>query len=279
VRPALLPATNRALQPPTPNGPTRDPHPGGAALEAGGAALEGASARPALRFDAAPRALLSAALTTAAVTALSYAAPKDYAGTLVGLAFLAATCWLVLRHDEATIQAHGLSLGGLLEPTPLSAPRLARSALSATAWAALLAAIAFPPFWYGYRVYWGATAPFALRLPSELGNELAAQLLVVALPEEAFFRGYLQTALDRAWRPRLRVLGAPLGLGWLVASVIFALGHVLTIRHPSRLAVFFPSLVFGWLRARTGGIGAPLLFHAACNLFSATLARGYGLSP
>jgi membrane protease YdiL (CAAX protease family) len=75
----------------------------------------------------------------------------------------------------------------------------------------------------------------------------------------------------------VRVLGADLGPGWLLASAIFAAGHVLTIPHPARLAVFFPALVFGWLRQRTGGIGASVLFHASCNLFSAALGRGYGL--
>ena len=52
---------------------------------------------------------------------------------------------------------------------------------------------------------------------------------------------------------------------------------MLTIRHPSRLAVFFPALVFGWLRRRTGGVGAPVVFHAACNVFASALGRGYGL--
>lgn len=253
------------MQPPEPLDPIRELPPG-AALPP-----------PAPATAAFP--LIAAAITTAAVTAVSYAAPRDYAGTAVGLAFLAATWWLVLRRDEAEIRAHGLSLGGLLEPSPLSLRRLAGDAGRAAAWALLFCALAFPPFWYGYRVYWRAAAHFVLRLPTEPLDELAAQLLVVALPEEAFFRGYLQSALDRAWRPRWRVLGAALGPAWLVSAAIFAVGHVLTIRHPSRLAVFFPALVFGWLRARTGGIGAPLLFHAACNLFSATLARGYGLSP
>jgi membrane protease YdiL (CAAX protease family) len=55
------------------------------------------------------------------------------------------------------------------------------------------------------------------------------------------------------------------------------LGHVATIHDPGRLAVFFPSLVFGWLRARTGGVGAAIAFHALCNLFSESLMRGYGL--
>jgi membrane protease YdiL (CAAX protease family) len=103
------------------------------------------------------------------------------------------------------------------------------------------------------------------------------QFLVIALPEEAFYRGYLQTRLDEAWPPRLRVLGTYVGPGLVVTSVVFALGHVATELHPDRLAVFFPSLLFGWMRARRRGIGAPAAFHALCNLFASYLARSYGL--
>ncbi|HVY47347.1 MAG TPA: myxosortase family intramembrane protease, partial [Minicystis sp.] len=90
--------------------------------------------------------------------------------------------------------------------------------------------------------------------------------------------GYLQSELDLAWPPRWRLFGADLGPGWLVSAAVFAVGHVLTISSPARLAVFFPALVFGWLRARTRGIGAGVVFHALCNLFAATLGRGYGVS-
>lgn len=223
--------------------------------------------------------LTAALVTTLVVTGLSYLVPDKYAATAVGLAFLAATWWLVLRRDEETIRAYGLSLGGLLEPAPLAWSRLARDAAGAAAWVILLSALVFPPFWLGYRTYWHIRAPFELRFPPSILDELGGQLLVIALPEEAFFRGFLQTSLDQAWPPRWRILGADLGPGWLVSAAIFAVGHVLTTPHPARLAVFFPALVFGWMRARTGGIGAPMLFHALCNLFSATLARGYGLAP
>jgi uncharacterized protein len=229
------------------------------------------------------RPLLAAAITTAIVTAASYLAPDAYAATLVGVGFLGSTWWLVLRHDEETVRAYGLSLGGLLEPVRLDLGRLAREARVAVGWALLLMLIAFPPFALGYRAYWHPHAHFALRLPHtfalarQLANEIAGQLVVIALPEEAFFRGYLQTSLDRVWPPRWRVLGADLGPGWLVAAMIFALGHVLTKPHPARLAVFFPALVFGWLRRRTGGVGASVVFHASCNLFATTLGRGFGL--
>jgi uncharacterized protein len=129
----------------------------------------------------------------------------------------------------------------------------------------------------GYRAYWHAGAPFHLVIPGSFADDVAGQLLVIALPEEAFFRGYLQTSLDRAWPPTVRLLGASVGPGLLVSSAIFAVGHVLTDPHPARLAVFFPSLLFGWMRARTGGVGAGVVFHASCNLFVMLLARGFGL--
>lgn len=235
-----------------------------------------ASRNPADRGRREP--LIAALVTTAAVTALSYAVPDKYAATAVGMAFLAATWWLVLRRDETTIRAFGLAMGGLLEPVAIAPKRFFHDALVALFWVALLAAIVFPPFWFGYRFYWHPRHPFVFHGPTSPFDEIAGQVLVIALPEEAFYRGYLQTALDAVWPPRWRVLGADLGPGWLVSALVFAVGHVLTTPHASRLAVFFPALLFGWLRARTRGVGAGVAFHATCNLLSATLARGYGLT-
>ncbi len=223
------------------------------------------------------RPIVVALATTALVTALSYLLPDSYAATGVGLGFLFATYLVVLRgSDTPTVRHFGLSLGGLLEPEPIEVKRLLLDAAKASAWALGLMLVFFPPFWLGYVYWWKPRLPFEpAGLPS-LSDEVLGQLLVIALPEEAFYRGYLQRALDDVWRPRWRVLGAELGPGILVASALFALGHVLTDVKPDRLAVFFPALVFGWVRARTGSIGAAVVFHAACNLFAAYLARSYG---
>ena len=52
-------------------------------------------------------------------------------------------------------------------------------------------------------------------------------------------------------------------------------GHLLVIPNPQRLAVFFPALVFGWMRARTGSIAAGATFHALCNVVSDVLHTSY----
>jgi uncharacterized protein len=223
------------------------------------------------------RALLAALATTVAVTAVSRGLPASFAATGVGLAFFAAAGWLVLRHDCPTIQHYGLSLGGLFEPRAIGWRDALGSAKTAIFWALGFALVVFPVFFIGFRIYWHVRAPFVLRLPSSVADEVLGQLLVVALPEEAFFRGYLQTALDDAWGARVQILGARVGWGLVVSAAIFAAGHVLTEPYPARLAVFFPALLFGWLRARTGGIGASLTFHALCNLVASLLVRGYGL--
>lgn len=222
--------------------------------------------------------LLVAALTTLVATALSYLLPEQHAATGVGLWFLAVVYLLVLRSgDTSFIRAHGLSLGGVFESEPLSARRMLAALAVAVSWAAGMAVLVLPPFWLGYVHWYGPASPFEPASPPRFDTEVLGQLLGIAFPEEAFFRGYLQSALDRAWPPQRRVLGAPLGWGLLVASAIFAVGHLATEPHVGRLAVFFPALVFGFLRARTGGIGAPILFHAACNLFASYLGRSYGL--
>jgi uncharacterized protein len=220
------------------------------------------------------RALSVSLAVTAVVVLSSYLLPPDWQSTGVGGCLLVATYLLVLRRDADTIRRHGLSLGGLFEPVPLSASRLVRAFGVSLYYAALAAVIFFPPFWASFVAFWHPAREFEWPPPPALDSVLT-QLLGIAMPEEMFYRGYAQTALDDPFKGRFRVFGARLGPGLLLASLIFALGHFATNTHPARLAVFFPSLVFGWLRTKSGGIGAPVLFHAACNLFSAYLAQGY----
>lgn len=223
------------------------------------------------------RSLLVAFVTTAVVTILSYAVPEEHSATAVGLGFLVATYFLALRtEDPDAARRHGLSLGGLLDPEPIDLGRLLRSAAGELGFALLLGAIVFPAFWLGYLLWWSPRQPFRPAPVGFVAHEALGQFLVIALPEEAFFRGYLQTRLDEAWPPRRFVLGVPVGLGVLVTSAIFALGHLATEPNLGRLAVFFPSLLFGWIRNKRGSAGSSAAFHALCNTFASYLGRGYG---
>ncbi len=219
------------------------------------------------------------AIGSVGAAALSSLLPRDYSASAIGLLFLGMTWLLVLREDDALVQTRGLSLGGILERAPIDVRRVAREAFWASVWALGLALLLFPPFWLGYVFWWKPTHAFHFMLPRAPVDEALGQWLVIAFPEEAFFRGYLMSELEEREGRKVNIFGVPLGAGWLMSAALFAVGHVLTVPSPARLAVFFPALLFGWLRKRTGGIGASVTFHALCNLFSATLARSYGIGP
>ncbi len=233
--------------------------------------------------DAAPRAARNEALIVSLVVTIVVGAgarfmPKAHVATFVGFVFLFAVWRLVWSKDDGRVKAFGLGLGGLLLHERIAPASAIKAGLHAVAIALACSALTFGPYYLGWRLWWHPPQTFALDLhPLSTLNEVLGQLLLIALPEEAFYRGYLQSRLDEAWPKRVRLLGAEVGPGLIVASVVFAVGHFVTIPVAPRLAVFFPSLLFGWLRARTGGIGASLTFHAFCNIFSEALGRAYGV--
>jgi membrane protease YdiL (CAAX protease family) len=118
---------------------------------------------------------------------------------------------------------------------------------------------------------WRGLSGGHLRLPDDFLVLALSQVLVVAVPEEVFFRGYLLARFEERWPSRRRFLGAAVGRPLLVTSILFALGHFLVDLQPARLAVFFPALAFGWMRSRSGSIAPGAVFHALCNLLSEVL--------
>lgn len=122
---------------------------------------------------------------------------------------------------------------------------------------------------------WMGVSGIGLRFPPDFLWLSLSQILVVALPEEVFFRGYLYQRLEARYPSRRRFLGANLGPAIWLTSALFAVGHVLVDLDPRRLAVFFPGMAFGWMRARSGSIAAGVLYHALCNLLSDVLHTTY----
>ncbi len=132
----------------------------------------------------------------------------------------------------------------------------------------------FVPYAVGHVLLaqWWLGASFVPTLPEGLAVMALEQFWLIALPEEVFFRGYLQSQLDKASDRRWRVLGVEVGIGLPLAALLFGACHVFN-GGPARLVTFFPGLWYGWLRARTGNVWVPALYHAVSNLLMSTVLR------
>jgi membrane protease YdiL (CAAX protease family) len=103
---------------------------------------------------------------------------------------------------------------------------------------------------------------FVWRLPADFIPFVFLNLLVVALPEEIFYRGFLQPKfIDRfgAWP------------GIIFLNVVFALAHWIGEYDVIRLLPFFPGLVFSYLSYRSRSIASAVVYHALCNILSEVL--------
>jgi membrane protease YdiL (CAAX protease family) len=228
--------------------------------------------------------------------------------TVVAAYQLYVPLWLIQRRGELpeaySIHVHGLLLGPLaawrnvlvvrLRRTTRK-PRRRRSALlrvlahygrSARLDArglrrdvgmSLLAAfVTFPPFVIAHHAWqsWHGLSHGAFSLPPDLLSTLVKNVLLVALPEEMFYRGFVEGRLERLW-PNQRQWIVPLGRTVVVTSGLFALGHFLGEWDPARLGPFFPAFVFSTLTRRNRSIAGAVLYHGMSNAFSAALAFGY----
>ncbi len=184
----------------------------------------------------------------------------------------------------------GIDLAGLVEPTEeelektggrgrgLGAALVAAlpSGLRETGVALGVALLVFPPFVVGFWWWHGPVHAWRWSAPPDLAAFALAQVVMVALPEEAFFRGFVQTRLHDAWPPARSWLGAPIDPRALVVqAALFALVHLAAEPRLDELATFFPGLLFGWLRARRDGIGASVALHAFSNVLADFLVRGW----
>lgn len=95
----------------------------------------------------------------------------------------------------------------------------------------------------------------------------AVQVVVVALPEELFFRGCLLKLLEERFPPRHRLWGGGIGVALVLSALMFAVIHLPKAGDPRALATFFPGLLFGWMRSATGSIAGSVGVHAASNIW------------
>lgn len=101
---------------------------------------------------------------------------------------------------------------------------------------------------------------------------LAYQLTMPGLEEEIFYRGLFLLALDRAFRSRVVIGGAPIGWSLPLSALVFGLVHGLSV-NGGELGFDLMSFVFPfvgtvpavWLRQKTGSVVLPIVLHNAVN--------------
>jgi membrane protease YdiL (CAAX protease family) len=107
------------------------------------------------------------------------------------------------------------------------------------------------------------------------GEDIAFQLTMPGLEEEAFYRGILLFALYKAFTGRLRFLGVDWGWGAVLSCLLFGMTHAFSFSDgqfsfdPMVMALTaIPSFIAVWLRLRTGSLLLPILVHNFGNAIS-----------
>jgi membrane protease YdiL (CAAX protease family) len=232
------------------------------------------------------RALSEVLLSFAAVNGLVFALSRGPAQRyglhdLIGALFLVGALASVRRAGDDTAR-FGIALGGVFPGAQGDSRSLVRtvvegipSALRELAVAVAIAAVVLPV----YALCWPLVnePPLARRFALDPAHvrEIATHLFAVALTEELYFRGYVQTRVadalgvspDAQARGSLRAMAPAI----TAASALFALTHVTVAVTVPRAAVFFPGLLFGALRTWRGGVGAAVFLHAMSNVFESWL--------
>jgi len=116
---------------------------------------------------------------------------------------------------------------------------------------------------------WGVGAPLRAAPPAK-GQLLAwilFQFLYVAVAEEVFFRGYLQSNIMRLvakieCSKRLRD-----GVTIILAASCFAAAHIVVQGQIASILTFLPGLVLAYIFVKTESLLAPIIFHGLANTF------------
>lgn len=144
-------------------------------------------------------------------------------------------------------------------------------------WFAITFVILIIPFFIANHYWqdWIFDAHYRFRTLPNIGTLILNQLFLVALPEEYFFRGWLQTRLNRLFPNRWRILGVPLGYSWILTAALFSIAHTLIHYQWWHFSIIFSALLFGWLREKTGSISAATLWHCFGNIIIFWVNRSY----
>ncbi len=103
---------------------------------------------------------------------------------------------------------------------------------------------------------------------------LLYQLTMPGVAEELSYRGVIQPGLNVAFGRPWKLLGAQVGWGWVITSLIFWATHAFRVDPQMHLSFYWPTLTMqliagfalGWMRERTGSVFPPMLAHNLVNV-------------
>lgn len=126
----------------------------------------------------------------------------------------------------------------------------------------------YPLIFFGYWIWFKENA-FSLPGNNQILSAVSKGLfgvLVAAIPEEFFFRGYLQEHVLKKYDFKIIKI---LSVKNILTSLLFGAVHVIAFLDITRAVTFFPSLIFGLLAEKSKGrIFYSVLFHVVANLLA-----------
>jgi len=188
--------------------------------------------------------------------------------------FVSRTAWLV---------APGILVAAALIPTAIRRVEFARigfnirqmrHSLVVLGWTCI---VVFPALFCGLWLLKSYGLGLLLR-PVLLQNQrlsawLFYQFMYVAVAEEVFFRGFLQSNILRLTST---VMGDQCRLQQWISIVLsaacFAVAHIIVQSQIISVLTFLPGLILGWLFIRTRSLLAPILFHGLANAWYCVMA-------
>ena len=118
---------------------------------------------------------------------------------------------------------------------------------------------------------WGLLVA-GFRMPTDT-ETLLFEMSLPGLAEELVFRGVFQSLLNEVFGRPWRLLGAQVGWGYLITTLLFTVGHGIFVNSSlhlqTSLFAMFPALyaglILGWIRERTGSLWPCVLLHNAID--------------
>ncbi len=146
--------------------------------------------------------------------------------------------------------------------------RQIKSSLVVLAWTCC---VVFPAMFCSFALLksCGLNLPLRPVLPQnqELVSWLFYQFMYVAVAEEVFFRGFLQSNILRLMNtllPDRHTMQCWVSI--VISAACFAAAHIILQGRILSILTFLPGLILGWLCIRTKSLLAPILFHGIANM-------------